>query len=108
MVTTPRRAPKSMDDLQEIARMATRSALVGYPGLRALWSELLLGVQFEGDDRIFELYLPGERPEDAQVVSQARVNALSGEVSVAVFPGAVGPRPDPSTRKDDEDLDVSG
>ena len=33
----------------------------------------------------FELYIAGEQPEDAIVISEATVNRKTGEVSVKVF-----------------------
>ncbi|HVZ38970.1 MAG TPA: hypothetical protein VHI13_06815 [Candidatus Kapabacteria bacterium] len=45
----------------------------------------MLGVQFDGGYRIFELYVPGGKPEDAWVISQARVHSVTGECEVTVL-----------------------
>lgn len=74
-----------LEEMQELARVATRRALADYTIPDGLWEQLVLGVQFDGDDRIFELYVPNERPEDAWVISQARVHAVTGECEVKVL-----------------------
>src|SRR4051812_11367570 len=53
--------PKELDELQEIARVATRTALEGYEPISEEWKKnLTLGTFFEGDERIFELYVAAE------------------------------------------------
>lgn len=76
---------RSLEDLQEIARVATREALLGFPEVRRLLPELVLGILFDGDDRIFELYIPGDRPEDACVISRVRVDSHTGEAVTEIF-----------------------
>jgi hypothetical protein len=76
---------KELNELQEIARAATKDALKNYERPPKEWEELLtLGTLFDGDDRIFELYVPGERPADAIVISSARVNRHTRAVSVQI------------------------
>lgn len=78
-------APSELDELQELARVATREALEAYEPLPDEWKEnLTLGTFFEGDDRIFELYVAAERPADGIVISSARVNRRTRSVSVTV------------------------
>jgi hypothetical protein len=78
-------APKELDELQEIARVATRAALEGYEPMPEEWEKnLTLGTFFEGDDRIFELYIAAEKPSDAVVISTARVNRKSRNVVVTI------------------------
>jgi hypothetical protein len=74
-----------LEELQEIARVATLKALEGYPISEEMRTQLVLGVQFEGDVRIFELYLPGERPQDALIISEATVHRVTKDVTVRVF-----------------------
>ena len=75
---------KELDELQEIARLATREALKPYV-IPAHWeNELVLGCLFDGDHRIFELYVPGERPEDAVVISAARIHCKTRQVDVQI------------------------
>ena len=78
-------APKELDELQEIARLATRTALDRYKPMPAEWEKnLTLGTFFEGEDRIFELYIAAEKPADAVVISTARVNRKSRNVVVTI------------------------
>ncbi len=74
-----------LDALREIARLATREALREYSVPDIVWGEVVLGVQFDGGYRIFELYVPGGKPEDAWVISQARVHSVTGECEVTVL-----------------------
>ncbi|MFP5393837.1 MAG: hypothetical protein ACLGI6_20195 [Gammaproteobacteria bacterium] len=74
-----------LDELQEIARVATRAALEAYEPMPEEWTKnLTLGTFFEGDERIFELYIAAEKPVDAVVISTARVNRKSREVVVII------------------------
>lgn len=78
-------APRELDELQKIARVATRAALERYERIPEEWEKnLTLGTFFEGDDRIFELYIAAERPVDAVVISSARVNRTTRNVTVAI------------------------
>jgi hypothetical protein len=75
-----------LEELQEIARVATVKALEGYPITDEIRKQLVLGVRFEGDTRVFELYIPGERPQDALLISQATVDRKTkGILAVQVF-----------------------
>jgi hypothetical protein len=78
-------APTELDELQEIARVATRTALDGYEPIPEEWKKnLTLGTFFKSDDRIFELYIAAEKPTDAVVSSTARVNQKSRNVVVTI------------------------
>jgi hypothetical protein len=78
-------APTELDELQEIARVATRAALEEYERVPAEWEKnLTLGTFFDGEDRIFELYIACEQPSDAVVISSARVNRRTKSVSVVI------------------------
>ena len=74
-----------LNQLQECARLLTLEALAGYVIPEEIRSNLILGVQFEGDTRIFELYVPGDKPSDAVVISKARLNIYSGTGDVEVI-----------------------
>ncbi len=76
-------SPKSVDELRDIARSATRTALSGHKMPADIRDNVVLGEFMEGDFRIFQLYVPGLRPEDGQVVSRVAINTVTGE------PGAV-------------------
>jgi hypothetical protein len=75
----------SLDELQEIARQRTVEALEGYVIPDELRSQLVLGVFFEGEYRVFELYLPGERPSDARVIARARLSTKDGTGTVDII-----------------------
>lgn len=77
---------RTLDELEVIAAKATRQALEPYVIPDKIRKNLVRGIAFEGDERVFELYVPGERPEDAVVISEARINAIDGSViNVQVF-----------------------
>lgn len=77
--------PKELDELREIARLATRKALEDYEPMPKEWEEnLTLGTFFEDDARIFELYIAVEHPADAIVISSARVNREDRSVQVVI------------------------
>lgn len=79
-------APKELDELQEIARVATCTALDGYEPIPEEWGKkLTLGTFFDGDDRIFELYIAAENPANSVVISTARVNRRSRNVAVKIL-----------------------
>lgn len=76
---------RELDELQQIARLATREALEAYEPVPEEWEKnLVLGTFFEGDDRIFSLYVAGERPSDAIVITEARINRHTRSVQVSV------------------------
>lgn len=71
--------------MEPIAKEATRNALKNYIWPLGRDDDLTLGIRLEDEYGIFELYFSGERPEDAIVLTEARVNRITGEVSVKVF-----------------------
>lgn len=75
---------KELEELQEIARKATQAALQNYTIPEDWLEELILGIMLEGDDRIFELYVASERPEDAILISSARVDRKTKSVEVLI------------------------
>ena len=75
----------SLDDMQEIARSVTQKELEKYVIPEGIKGQLVLTTLFEGDDRVFVLYVPAERRSDANVIARARVNTISGDVSVEIF-----------------------
>ena len=75
----------SLDEMQEIARLATRKALKRYSRPNFSFENLVLGIYHNKECGKFELYIAGERPEDAIVIGEATVNRKTGEVSVKVF-----------------------
>jgi|EndMetStandDraft_4_1072995.scaffolds.fasta_scaffold1179149_1 hypothetical protein len=85
MTVDKRRLNKELTWLEEIARAATFEALQSYEAVPVeLRRQLVLGTLFDGEDRIFELYVPGERPADALVFTSARINRHTRTVDVKV------------------------
>jgi len=74
-----------LEELEERAKAMTYEALKDYEIPDEIRTEIALGVFFDGEDRIFKLYVPGERPEDANFISSARLNSFTGEGTVEVF-----------------------
>jgi len=76
---------QELSELQEIARVATFSALEGYEPVPEAWrTNLTLGTFFENGFCIFELYVAGSRPKDAITISSARVNRETRAVEVLI------------------------
>jgi hypothetical protein len=75
---------QELDQLQEIARVATRKALEEYVLPEGWRAHLTLGTEFRGDERVFELYVAGERPQDAIVIASTTVNRRTLAVQVTV------------------------
>ncbi len=76
---------KELDELQEIARLATYEALKDFEPVPVEWkANLTLGTFFDGEYRVFELYVATERPADATVISSARVNRNTRSVEVTI------------------------
>lgn len=73
-----------VDELREIARGLTQKELEGYVIPDEIRGSLVLTTLFEGDDRVFLLYVPGERRKDARVIARTTVNAITGVASVDV------------------------
>ena len=71
--------------MEPIAKEATRDALKTYIRPSGRDEDLALGIRLEDEYGVFELYFSGERPEDAIVLTEARVNRITGEVSVKVL-----------------------
>lgn len=85
--TRPRKIPLAA--LQEAARLATRTALEPFERIPD-GVELTLGTFWEEDEVVFELYIAKDRPKDAVILTEARVNQHDGQVrSVRVFEEAM-------------------
>ncbi|MBI9077468.1 MAG: hypothetical protein JEZ02_18825 [Desulfatibacillum sp.] len=72
----------TLQELREKARIFTKEALRSFePIPENQRKDLVLGTGFDGDDRIFELYFPGERPEDAVIITRVKLNADTGKMT---------------------------
>ena len=76
---------KELDELREIARVATYDALQAFEPLSPEWrANLALGSRIDADYGVFELYIAAERPEHATVISTARVHRTTRTVEVTI------------------------
>lgn len=72
--------------MEAIAKEATRAALVDYvPLTEEDAKHLTLGSGISDTEGVFELYIAKDKPQDAKVISCAKVNRLTGDVQVEVF-----------------------
>lgn len=86
-ITRHRKIPLTV--LKEAARLATRTALEPFERIPDDVG-LTLGTFWQGDEVVFELHIAKERPRDAAVLTEARVNQYDGQVrSVRVFEEAI-------------------
>jgi hypothetical protein len=84
-IEKPHEMSKELDELQEIARLATYEALKDFEPVPDEWkAKLTFGTFFDGDYRVFELYVAAGRPADATVISAARVNSKTKSVEVTI------------------------
>lgn len=74
-----------LEDMETIAKRATFDALQAYARPEGDLDLLTLGTGITDDEGVFELYIAGETPRDAKVISCARVDRKTGAVSVEVF-----------------------
>jgi hypothetical protein len=75
-----------LSEMEPIAKNAMFAALVGYVSPSNEEQAIMtLGKAITDTEGVFELYVPAGRPQDAKVISCARVNRLTGEVKVDVF-----------------------
>ena len=85
MVNTNKRK-LNLSEMEAIAKEATRAALVGYtPPTAEEDKNLTLGSGITDTEGVFELYIATDKPQDAKVISCAKVSRLTGEVTVEVF-----------------------
>lgn len=74
-----------LQDMEPIAKQATFEALKGYVKPDEGLENLTLGTGISDSEGVFELYISGDRPQDAKVLSRATVSRLTGQVTVEVF-----------------------
>ncbi len=75
----------SLKECEPIAKEATRQRLQDCQLPEGLRDNLVLGSSLEGEYCVFELYEPGERPEQGKVISRAKVCRQSGQCEVELF-----------------------
>ena len=75
----------SLNEMTEIARVATKKELSNYIWPPENMENLTLGSGIEDGFGIFELYFAADLPENAEVLTETKVNRRTGEVAVKVF-----------------------
>lgn len=73
------------EKMELLAQQATKEKLKGYDIEDEMWSKIVLGKRVSDSQGVFELYIPGQRPVGAKVISKATVDRESGNVAVEVF-----------------------
>jgi hypothetical protein len=73
------------EKMERIAQKATNKKLQGYDVNDDMWAKIVLGKRVSNNKGVFELFIPGQRPVDAKVISRATVARESGSVNVEVF-----------------------
>ena len=74
----------SLNLAEEMARVATQTELENYEIPANLMGQVVLTTLFEGDDRVFVLYVPGQTRDDPMIIAKTRVDVKTGKVSVEV------------------------
>lgn len=72
---------KKYDELAPIARNLFHRALLAARIEEDVWRHAILTMQISGNERVFTLILPGDRPEDAQVICRVVIDAMTGKHS---------------------------
>jgi hypothetical protein len=75
----------TLDQLTSIARKSVRAALSKYEVPPDFLDSVVLGTYQEGEKVIFELYEPGDSPQDAIVYTETVMNPYTGEHETRVF-----------------------
>jgi len=71
-----------LNELEEIARSLTQKELEKYIVPDEVRGNVVLTTLFEGDDRVFVLYVPGETRDNPFEVARTRVNSITGEAKI--------------------------
>lgn len=74
-----------LEEMQDIAQRATLEALKKYERPEGRLEDLTLGAVMNETEGLFELYIAGDAPQDAKMISCAKVQRSTGQVSVEVF-----------------------
>lgn len=74
----------SLNIAEEMARVATQAELENHEIPANLMGQVVLTTLFEGDDRVFVLYVPGQTRDDPMIIAKTRVDVKTGKVSVEV------------------------
>jgi hypothetical protein len=76
----------NLSEMEALARNATRAALGAYtPLTEEEKKELTLGSSLSDIEGVFELYLAKDKPQNAKLVSCAKVDRFAGEVQLEIF-----------------------
>ena len=75
----------NVKDLERIAQAKMKEVLSRYVIDERTKKEITLGFTIENGIYVWDLYVPQEKPQDALVISEARVDPNTLEVIVSVF-----------------------
>ncbi len=71
--------------LEKIAQIRMKEVLSHYIIDESLKKEITLGFTIEDGVYVWDLYIPQEKPQDAVMISEVRINPNTLEVKVNVF-----------------------
>lgn len=74
----------TLAEAEEMARVATQKELAKYDIPLDLFGRVVLTTLFEGEDRVFVLYVPGETRDNPTVIAKTRVDTQNGNANVEV------------------------
>lgn len=75
----------TLEQMEEIARKLTHDTLLEYEIPEGAFDGAVLGVLIERRHRVFQLYLPAERPQDGRILTSTRVCMDDGGATIEVF-----------------------
>jgi hypothetical protein len=80
-----KRQKLSSNEIKQIAQKLVKESLVDYIISPEIRENLVSGEGIEGDWKVFDLYVPGERYEDAYIICTSKVNIYTGEALIDIF-----------------------
>jgi hypothetical protein len=73
------------DEVKQIAQKLVKESLANYVIPPEIRENLVLGEGMEGDWKVFDLYVPGETYEDANIICTSKINVYTGEALISIF-----------------------
>lgn len=88
MEAVVKKSELSLEEMTQIAREATRNMLSANNYIISEEDDrhLTLGSYLSDAQGVFELYVPHEKPAEANVISRAIVDRITGQVTVELDP----------------------
>ncbi len=75
----------NLDEMQEIARVATVEALAGWEFSDELWEQVTLGAGLVAGNGDFILYVPADIPSEGQRIARTVVSREGAVLSVEIY-----------------------